>query len=155
MDYKLELMMVLRATVAIVLGGFIGWERERHGREAGIRTYGAVALGSCILALISTHVTGGNNPHVIAAGTVTGVGFLGAGVIMQDKQGGILGLTTAATLWATTAVGLAIGYGMYVLGTFAAILIFGLLAMHHLPWWARIKNGSAKTSEKTDGSFSN
>lgn len=141
MDWKLEGLMAMRVLVAVALGGLVGYERERHGREAGIRTYGAVALGACVFALISTHITGGNNPHVIAAGVVTGIGFLGAGVIMRD-QGNITGLTTAATLWSTAAVGLAIGYGMYLLGTLCALIVFGLLAAHHLPGWQRLKRPS-------------
>lgn len=138
MDWNVEGLMALRVVIASALGGFIGWEREQHGREAGIRTYGAVALGACVCALISTHVTTGSNPHVIAAGVVTGVGFLGAGVIMRE-QGSIVGLTTAATLWATASVGLAIGYGMYVLGMLVSLIMFGLLAVHHVPGWTHLK----------------
>ena len=111
--------MALRVVLAVVLGGLIGLEREWHRREAGVRTYGAVSLGACVFALLSTHVSGGNNPHVIAAGVVTGIGFLGAGVIMHDR-GNVLGLTTAATLWATASVGLATGYGMYTLALLVA-----------------------------------
>lgn len=138
MDWNQELLMAFRVVVAVVLGGFVGWEREWHGKEAGVRTYGAVALGSCVFALISTHVTGGNNPHVIAAGVVTGIGFLGAGVILRE-QGSVLGLTTAATLWATASVGLAAGYGMYTLAALVALLVFGLLALHHVPGWEKLK----------------
>lgn len=138
MDWTVEGLMALRALIAVALGAFVGWEREQHGREAGVRTYGAVALGSCVFALIATHITGGNNPHVVAAGVVTGVGFLGAGVIMKD-QGSIVGLTTAATLWATASIGLAIGYGMYLLGVLVALIVFCLLAVHHLPGWLRLK----------------
>ena len=65
MDWNAEMLMALRVLAATALGGFVGWERERHGREAGVRTYGAVALGACVFTLISTHITGGNNPHVI------------------------------------------------------------------------------------------
>lgn len=138
MDWNLELLMAFRALLAVTLGGFIGWERERHGREAGVRTYGAVALGACVFALIAAHVPSGNNPHVIAAGVVTGVGFLGAGVILREG-GTIVGLTTAATLWSTASVGLAVGYGMYILGILVSILVFGLLAVHDLPSWGRKK----------------
>lgn len=138
MDWDVEGLMALRVLIASALGGFIGWEREQHGREAGIRTYGAVALGACVCALISMHVTTGSNPHVIAAGVITGVGFLGAGVIMRE-QGSIVGLTTAATLWATASVGLAIGYGMYMLGMLVSFIVFGLLAVHHVPGWRRLK----------------
>lgn len=138
MDWNAEMLMALRVLAATALGGFVGWERERHGREAGVRTYGAVALGACVFTLISTHITGGNNPHVIAAGVVTGVGFLGAGVIMKD-QGSVVGLTTAATLWATASVGLAIGYGMYTLGVLVSSIVFGLQAAHHIPGWKHLK----------------
>lgn len=138
MDWNVEALMALRVLIAAALGSFVGWEREQHGREAGIRTYGAVALGACVFALIATHITGGNNPHVVAAGVVTGVGFLGAGVIMKDK-GSIVGLTTAATLWATASVGLAVGYGMYTLGLLVSFILFTLLSIHHTPGWFRLK----------------
>ncbi|SKB01805.1 putative Mg2+ transporter-C (MgtC) family protein [Prosthecobacter debontii] len=139
MDWKFELLLAFRAIMAAVLGGFVGWERERHGREAGIRTYAAVSLGACIFGLISSHASTTGDPGRIAAQVVTGVGFLGAGVILRD-QGRIHGLTTAATLWATASVGLAISYGMYTLGTLGALIIFSLLAAHHLPAWTRFKN---------------
>ncbi len=141
MDWNQEALMALQAVIAVLLGGFIGWEREWHGREAGVRTYGAVSLGSCVFALLSTHVTTGNNPHVIAAGVVTGIGFLGAGVILRD-QGNVVGLTTAATLWTTASVGLATGYGMYTLAVLVALIVFGLLALHHVPTWERLKKSN-------------
>lgn len=142
MDWNQEALMALRVLAAVAFGGFVGWEREWHGREAGIRTYGAVSLGACVFALLSTHVTTGNNPHVIAAGVVTGIGFLGAGVILRD-QGNVVGLTTAATLWATAAIGLAAGYGMYTLAALVSVIVFGLLAAHHLPGWNRLKRGDS------------
>lgn len=144
MDWNQEALMAMRAVVAAVLGGFIGWEREWHGKEAGVRTYGVVSLGACVFALISTHATGGNNAHVIAAGVVTGIGFLGAGVIMREG-GSVLGLTTAATLWATASVGLAAGYGMYTIATLVSVLVFLLLAAHHLPGWERLKRRPGST----------
>ncbi len=138
MDWEIEASMALRALVAALLGAFIGWEREQHGREAGIRTYAAVSLGACVFGLVSAHVTGASDPTRIAAGVVTGVGFLGAGVILHE-QGQVAGLTTAATIWATASVGLAIAYGMYLLGVLTALIIFGLLSLHHLPHWHKIK----------------
>lgn len=134
--------MALQVIVAVVLGGFVGWEREWHAREAGIRTFGAVSLGACVFALISTHLTTGNNPHVIAAGVVTGVGFLGAGVILRE-HGSIIGLTTAATLWTTAGIGLAVGYRMYTLAVLVSSIVFGLLALHHVPGFNRLKRKSA------------
>lgn len=145
MDWKQEALMALQVVISVVLGGFVGWEREWHAREAGIRTYGAVSLGACVFALLSTHITTGNNPHVIAAGVVTGIGFLGAGVILRD-QGSVVGLTTAATLWATASIGLATGYGMYTLAVLVSLIVFGLLALHHMPGWGRFKRPDIESS---------
>lgn len=144
MDLKQEALMAIQVIIAVVLGGFVGWEREWHAREAGIRTYGAVSLGACVFALLSTHIATGNNPHVIAAGVVTGIGFLGAGVILRDN-GNVVGLTTAATLWATAAIGLATGYRMYTLAVLVSLIVFGLLASHHLPGWNWMKRVSSQT----------
>lgn len=144
MDLKQEALMAIQVIIAVVLGGFVGWEREWHAREAGIRTYGAVSLGACVFALLSTHIATGNNPHVIAAGVVTGIGFLGAGIILRD-DGNVVGLTTAATLWATAAIGLATGYGMYTLAVLVSLIVFGLLASHHLPGWNWMKRVSSQT----------
>ncbi len=138
MDWKMEALMALRALMAALLGALIGSEREQHGREAGVRTYAAVSLGACVFGLVSAHVIGASDPTRIAAGVVTGVGFLGAGVILRE-QGRVAGLTTAATIWATASVGLAIAYGMYLLGVLTTLIIFGLLALHHLPTWHKIK----------------
>jgi putative Mg2+ transporter-C (MgtC) family protein len=136
MDWKLELMFAFRAVLAAGLGGFIGWEREWHGREAGIRTYASVALGACVFALISSHIPGADQSRM-AANIVTGVGFLGGGIILRDK-GRTLGLTTAATVWATAAVGTAIGFGMYLLAVLTSVIVFGVLASHHIPGWKNL-----------------
>ena len=143
MDWELESMFAFRALVAAVLGAFIGWEREWHGREAGIRTYAAVGLGSCVFALVSSHIPNAD-PSRLAANIVTGVGFLGAGIILRDK-GHTVGLTTAATVWATAAVGTAVGFGMYPLALLTSILIFGVLAAHHLPGWRRLARAHRHT----------
>lgn len=148
MDWKTELMMAGQAILAAFLGGLIGWEREQHGREAGIRTYAAVCLGACVFGLVSSHVPGLGDKTRIAAQVVSGVGFLGAGVILRD-QGRVTGLTTAGTLWATAAVGLAVAFSMYALGILTALIIFGLLALHHCPGWARLK-AKAPHSTKED-----
>jgi len=141
MDIETELLYVLRMMVAALIGGLIGWEREHHASDAGIRTYMSIALGACAFCLIAVHV--GNDPTRIAAQVVSGIGFIGAGVIFQSK-GGVAGLTTAATLWATAAVGMASAFGMYVLATLTGVLIFATLALNHLPGWKRLgnKNGN-------------
>lgn len=148
MDWKLELMFAVRVLVAAVLGGFIGWEREWHGREAGIRTYAAVAIGSCVFALVSSHIPGAD-PSRLAANIVTGVGFLGAGIILRER-GRTVGLTTAATIWSTAAVGTAVGFGMYLLATLTSIIVFGVLASHHLTDWNKLAGKGVEDSSVTN-----
>ena len=130
MDWNIELVMTLRALLSAVLGAVIGYEREGHGGDAGIRTYAAVSLGACVFGLVSSHISGAD-PTRIAAGVVTGVGFLGAGVILR-----VAGLTTAS-------VGLAVSFGMYILGTLTAVIIFFLLSIHHLTLWKKLKGKRA------------
>lgn len=147
MDWSIELIMVVRLLFASILGAIIGWERELHGREAGVRTYATIALGACVFGLISYHLKAETNPNVIAAGVVTGVGFLGAGVILRNNER-ITGLTTAATIWSTASFGLAFAYGMYIVGVVTALLILSFLSIHHLPGWGKIKH--KKHLERTE-----
>ena len=137
MDIETELLYASRMVLAALIGGLIGWERERHASDAGIRTYMAISMGACAFSLISFHVA--NDAGRIAAQVVTGMGFIGAGVIFQGK-GGIAGLTTAATLWATAAVGMASAFGMYVLAMVTGGLLYATLALHHLPGWKQLGN---------------
>ncbi|MDP2818913.1 MAG: MgtC/SapB family protein [Polaromonas sp.] len=139
MDVNTELLYASRMILAAVIGGLIGLERERHASDAGIRTYMAISMGACAFSLISVHV--GGDPTRIAAQVVTGIGFIGAGVIFQGK-GGVAGLTTAATLWATAAVGMASAFGMYVLAIVTGVLLFATLSLHHLPGWKRLSQKS-------------
>lgn len=136
-DLQTNLEILMRIILAFLLGGLIGWERERHGISAGIRTYGAIALGSCVFCIVSFSIVGAD-PSRIAAQVVTGIGFLGGGMIFRQGDHYVSGLTTAATLWATAAVGLAVALGMYVISLLTAILIFSLLFLPHLRWWKKI-----------------
>lgn len=136
-DWVLESSMALRALYAAFLGAIVGWERQLHGHAAGIRTYGAVSLGACVFALVSSHVAAAPDPTRIAAQVVSGIGFLGAGIIIRDA-GRTTGLTTAATIWAMAAVGMAIAYNMFVLGTLTSLLLFFVLAIDHIPGWKRV-----------------
>jgi len=118
--YISEWEIVLRLALAVVLGGVIGFERERHNRPAGFRTHILVCAGSALLMMVSAygftaHVGNGfeSDPGRIAAGVVTGIGFIGAGTILQQR-GSIRGLTTAATIWVVSGVGLAVGIGFYL-----------------------------------------
>lgn len=152
MDWKLELLFSARILYAALLGALIGWDRERQGSDAGVRTCMAISIGSCAFSLISRHVAE-NDPARIAAQVVTGIGFLGAGVILQVK-GRIAGLTTAATLWATAAVGMASAFGMYVLAGLTTGLIYGMLILHHLPGWKSFtRNHSAKRPQESKSEF--
>lgn len=135
MDWNAEIVLSARILLAAILGGLIGWERENHNRDAGVRTYMAVAVGACAFSIISNHVPGETTR--IASQVVTGMGFIGAGVILQVK-GRVQGLTTAATLWATASVGMASAFGMYLLSVLTALLILGTLGLHHVPGWNRL-----------------
>ena len=137
-DLNTDLAILFRVSLACFLGGLIGWERERHRNivSAGIRTYGAICLGACAFGILS-YVVSENDPSRIAAQVVTGIGFLGGGIIFRQGDY-VTGLTTAATLWATAAVGLSISFGYYLVGTITALLIFLLLYMPRLAWWKKI-----------------
>lgn len=132
MDWQLELLFAGRTVLAAVLGGIIGIERFLHGSEVGVRTYASVAMGACVFGLISQHIPGAE-PSRIAANIVTGVGFLGAGIILHQK-GRVVGLTTAATVWATAAIGTGVAFGMYVLSALSTVIVFAVLVAHHVPW---------------------
>jgi putative Mg2+ transporter-C (MgtC) family protein len=115
--------LVGRLVLAAVLGFLIGLEREFRGQAAGERTHALVALGAAAFALISGRAFPGGDTARVAAGVVTGIGFLGAGMILKREGTRIEGLTTAAGLWAVGSIGLAIGAGMYLLGTVTAVLV--------------------------------
>lgn len=120
---------LLRILIAGVLGALIGLERERRSKEAGLRTHFLVAVGSAVIMIISKYGFGDVlsedivlDPSRVAAQVVSGIGFLGAGMIIVERAS-IHGLTTAAGIWATAGIGLAIGSGMYEIGVFASLLV--------------------------------
>jgi putative Mg2+ transporter-C (MgtC) family protein len=127
----------LRLLLAAALGALIGVEREIHGHPAGMRTHLLVALGSAIFTVLSIYGFGdagqsGVDPSRIAAQIVSGIGFLGAGAILKEGAS-IRGLTTAASLWATAAVGLAAGAAQYPIAwTGAVIIIFSLWPLNRI-----------------------
>lgn len=115
----------VRLLLALLLGGAIGMERGRHGRAAGMRTHVLVCIGACMTALVGIHILSINpNENVtrIAAQVISGIGFLGAGMIMIRNQSVITGLTTAAGVWCTATIGIAIGYGFYSAAIIATII---------------------------------
>ncbi len=128
----LALELTIRLLSAGVIGGIIGYEREFRGKGAGVRTHVLVALGSCLFMIISQYGFAGSDKFDaarIAAGVVGGLGFLGGGIIMKNKH--VVGLTTAAGIWVTGAIGLALGSGLYELAILCAIMLMGCMeAMH-------------------------
>lgn len=115
----------VRLVLALIMGGLIGIERGRHGRAAGMRTHVLVCLGACMTALVGLYLLRFNpaeNVSRIAAQVISGIGFLGAGTIMIRNQSVITGLTTAAGVWCTATIGIALGYGFY-LGALIATVI--------------------------------
>jgi putative Mg2+ transporter-C (MgtC) family protein len=116
-----ELEASLRLLIALVLGTAIGIEREYHRHPAGLRTMAAVSLGSCLFSVIGTMVAH-TDPTRIAAQVVTGVGFLGAGAILRSGRS-IHGLTTAAAIWVVAAVGMAAGFGLFILSAVCALMV--------------------------------
>jgi putative Mg2+ transporter-C (MgtC) family protein len=144
---EVELWILWRLVVAIILGGLIGYEREMTGKEAGLRTHMLVALGSTLFvsftdlffhdaALIAPPPPAGNlrlqiDPIGIVEAVVTGISFLGAGMIFVSRRNAeVRGLTTAASVWVTAAVGIAVGLDRYILALGTTILI--VLILHVL-----------------------
>ncbi|MFC1571352.1 MgtC/SapB family protein [Candidatus Margulisiibacteriota bacterium] len=122
-----DLNVIINLLIAFALGGCIGWLREKEGKSAGLRTHILVAVGSALFMILSgsmVGVSGLADPGRLAAGVVTGIGFIGAGCILQDR-GGIKGITTAASIWITAAIGIAAGTGAYV-GALVTTVITGV-----------------------------
>jgi len=117
---------MLRLLVALALGALVGLERERQERAAGLRTVTMVSLGSCLFTIIGAYGFANTDPSRVAAQIVTGIGFLGAGTIFLRKDL-VRGLTTAATIWAVAAIGMAAGTARYFEAAFTTLLILGVL----------------------------
>ena len=151
MDIKIELIIVGQLFVAFLLGAIIGFEREKHGNAAGIRTYAAVTLGAALFTLIGVHSPDATASGRIVSNIVTGIGFLGAGIIYKDSTKGLtLGLTTASTVWAAAAIGVAVAYNMYIIAVAATAVIYFLLALHHFHWYIHLKDKWSKTQNHKD-----
>ena len=132
---------IVRLVVSIVCGIVIGIERKTRSKEAGIRTHAIVCMAACLFMIVSKYMTTAQfnesgvvsgDPSRIASQVVTGIGFLGAGIIMYRRDV-MYGLTTAAGVWATAAIGMAIGSGFIVIGVVATVLILLLQIFFHLP----------------------
>ncbi len=128
MDPVLE--MALRLVTATLVGGVIGLNRDLHGKPTGVRTMGLVGLGSALIVVAAGLVGGNGDATRAVQGIVTGIGFLGAGVIVKDSTSDrIHGLTTAASIWLTAALGVTCGLGHWVLALEATGLGFAVLML--------------------------
>lgn len=131
-EYMEQLVMLLDLLLSVLLGFCIGLERKQRFKEAGIRTHTIVCVGAALMTIISTNL-GSGDPGRIAAQIVSGVGFLGAGMIVY-KQHEVKGLTTAAGIWATAGVGMACGASLYVIAVGATVLMIAVQCVFHLPY---------------------
>jgi putative Mg2+ transporter-C (MgtC) family protein len=126
-----ELEILTRLFLAFVLGGLIGLERELVDKPAGLRTHILVCLGSAQFTILSFNAFPGSDPSRIASYIVAGIGFIGAGTIIQTRER-VVGVTTAASLWVTASIGMAIGIGFYfaaAVATVITLLTLGLTLM--------------------------
>ena len=130
---SVELDVTIKLLLAALAGGLVGLEREKHGRPAGLRTNLLVAVGSCVMMIVSeafylkygmfdAETTLRLDPSRVAAQIVTGIGFIGAGVILKEGAS-VRGLTTAASLWAVAGLGMAFGMGFFSLGAIATVMV--------------------------------
>jgi putative Mg2+ transporter-C (MgtC) family protein len=122
MDNFLEI--IPRLLLAVALGAGIGYQRERSNKPAGLRTHILICLGSALFAVVSILGFGEDaDPSRVAAAVVTGIGFIGAGVIFRGMRGDrVMGITTAASVWITAAIGLAAGLGLYLVASVVAVI---------------------------------
>jgi putative Mg2+ transporter-C (MgtC) family protein len=123
-----ELEMISRLLLAVGLAAIIGLERQHAGKAAGLRTHLLVCIGAALFTIASIYGFGeGGDAARVAAGIVAGIGFLGAGAIISTREGILVGLTTAASIWAVAAIGLAAGAGLYILAAVATLVVIIVL----------------------------
>ena len=123
---------IIRSLAAVIIGGLIGSERARHGRAAGMRTHILVCLGSCMTAMTSMYISqtlGVGDASRIPAQVISGIGFLGAGMIILKANNVITGLTTAAGVWTTATIGIAVGYGYYIGSIIVTVLFLATIIL--------------------------
>ena len=122
----LDIQTGLRLLISFIIGAGIGFEREYHGKAAGLRTMIMICLGSTMFTMISLSF-GGDSPDRVASNIITGIGFLGAGVIFKDGLT-ITGITTATTIWITAALGMAVGAGEYFMAMAGSVIVILVLS---------------------------
>jgi putative Mg2+ transporter-C (MgtC) family protein len=127
---SVDLLIALRLLLAAALGGAIGFQRERADKPAGLRTHMLICLGATLFTVTSAYAF---NDARIAAGVVTGIGFLGAGsIIYHSRTDFVTGLTTAATIWVVAGIGVAVGSGLYIASVVTTAIVLIVLFIPHL-----------------------
>lgn len=132
MPSRIDLIIVGRAALAALLGLLVGWERQVAGSEIKARTIALAALTAASLTALGHEIFAAGADRIVQ-GIVTGIGFLGAGVIIHGSSGEVRGLTTAASMWAMTGVGVAIGSGHAMLGMLLGLLVYIIIAVGEWP----------------------
>ena len=148
-NWGIELFYVLKLIFAFILGGIIGWEREIAGKDAGIRTFGCIAMGSAAFSIFSQLMSFADTSR-IAAQIVLGIGFLGSGLFINSGRRP-RGLTTAASLWVSAAVGMAVGFSLYVVATGLSLITAATLHIPSAQFWKKLSKKSKRAvKEPTD-----
>lgn len=154
METKFELIMAVKLFVAFVFGAFIGYDREKQGKDAGIRTYAAICFGSTLFTAIADEFNDVAAASRIIANIIVGIGFLGAGIFNKnDASNNSMGLTSAATVWCMAAVGVAVGMDNFILAIVATLMLYFLLSLDRQGWYIRWKNKIKGEQEKDEKSI--
>jgi putative Mg2+ transporter-C (MgtC) family protein len=126
MEFSIDQEIASRVLISLLIGAVIGFEREYHSKAAGLRTMIMICLGSTVFTIVSVAI-GGSSPDRIASNIITGIGFLGAGVIFKDGLT-ISGITTATTIWIAAALGMAVGAGEYFIALLGSVIVILILS---------------------------
>lgn len=156
-----QAIMLGQIWLSLLLGGLLGYEREKADKSAGIRTFALVSAGSCLFGIISIYlppllfnnippyISISHTPSRIAAQVVSGIGFLGAGVMFHEGAT-VRGLTTAASLWASAAIGLAVSYSLYFIAVASTFMFFGMLLLYKSPMWVAVSPKRKRDSKNSE-----
>ncbi|BFM45111.1 hypothetical protein CFS9_37520 [Flavobacterium sp. CFS9] len=143
--------MSAKLVLAAFLGGIIGLEREREQQNTGLRTFACICAASCLFVSIAGHLT--EDVSAVArmlAAIATGLGFIGAGIIFRDQRNLPKGITTAAGLWTTSAVGMAVALDMLVIAVSATFIILLIFSINHFSWYRRLVDRLIKSKKRTN-----
>ena len=146
LSWWIDSSILFRLILAVLLGGVVGMEREMHGRPAGFRTHIVVCLGAAMMIIGSEYYQNHMHPETVfdpnrmAAGIITGIGFLGAGAIMREENV-VRGLTTAGCIWFVAGLGIVIGKGLFPLALWGTLLVFVMLVFfRYVESWMSVEN---------------